>query len=179
MRGRLVGLTIAALSTVPSSTHAEAFGIHKGKKIEELGLSGSGSNYIYTLKEVPSPYPVFERYYVEATPRTGICRVIAATEDLKKDDNLNKKFSDVRGQIVENYGDDKFMGPTNVFIRSSNMEPPYTSYWEKQDNLNIKDDIKRIELTVKKVSDATYIENNYLIVLNYFFDNWKECQAEE
>jgi hypothetical protein len=78
----LLLFVVAASAPAPAASPPPPFGIKMGAPLESLGVSQRiGTDPIYRLESAPVPHQDFPRVSVVAFPETGVCEIIALTND--------------------------------------------------------------------------------------------------
>ncbi len=167
---RKSGLWAAMLAAVlvASPAHADPFGIRKGQPVSSLKVTGQPdlSNRFVYMVVPPKPNPEGEKYYVVATPQTGVCKVIMVGKRNFNDTNAvvgTSIFDKISKLISTKYGrpvEEEFRGSTYWGVGFWGLGKGMTS------------EIKSIRIDLERVSDS---EN--FVRVTYGFANVDACQA--
>ncbi len=100
---RLVYAVCVMLAGSAPAGDGEAFGIRMGQTLAQLDLDRRVGELGYALKSAPDPDPLFAEYRIVATPRAGVCSVVAiARFDNMK--NAIRVYNEVQDRLFAAYG---------------------------------------------------------------------------
>lgn len=158
------------------------FGIHVGDRLSSLHILGSVPNHPELAQVMaPNPNPLFDSYYVEITPETGVCVVIGKTGPISGMPNGTDTltgFDHISDIISSKYGDprntstgDRFSYSTwnsNLFISGRNI----SDTWSGIKPGGPLSHSQEIRLDLQALSASSTIKT-----LIYVFDNIHACQS--
>lgn len=182
-----LGLLLTTLSFARQSPDPPSpFGISMGMMKDQLKIEKEISQYKYQLTSVAKPHTELEVYAVTATPMAGVCFIRAVSPNWKTASDgaiLRSRFEAMKSQLEGIYGPPKLLdsleeGSTlnkpkdwmNALLKD---ERKLLARWSSEDKLPMKPTITKIYVAAYAVSP----ESGYIAV-EYYFDNYMQCQEE-
>ena len=187
---KLDTLSIAAIIYMlnPTVAHAEgnAFGITMGQSVTALHIIKTIRPNVYKIT-VPLPNREFESYYVFATKKQGVCKVVASGRDHNDDRygaDTKLSYNKIKEGLSTKYGtfeefdflrDGALWRDSNDWVMSIKQhERTLRVFWVSDVNSNLPTEVQGIDLSV----EATEIDSSY-IRLGYEFSNLAACESEK
>ena len=181
MKSCVAGLAIFA----STCAIAGPFGLEMGLTYEVLNKSlalKKFDQFIYVTKTVPNSHPAFTNYMLVITPKHGLCKISASTDNIRTSvygDELRQKFDDIESAISQKYGKGKkydFLRVGSIWDEQRDWmmalhkeERTLREYWTTKE-LKLPDAIYGITLEAAAPSTGSgYIR------LAYQFENGNEC----
>ncbi|MFN3210293.1 MAG: hypothetical protein ACE369_15050 [Roseovarius sp.] len=175
---------VTALIIACSATTAfgQAFGIERGKAIDDLSVNSDMGNGLFTVS-VPSPHPEFEDYVVKAVPEIGVCLVRGIGKNHTNDRygaSVRSAFADLKDALDQRYGDSEVIDhlksgalwdEENEWVMSIHQNERYfQAAWDEESGSDLPSGLDEILMVVKTTSSDTA-----WIGLQYRFDNEQDC----
>ena len=153
---------------------------------EKLTLLNDQQN-LYTLQNAPKPNKSFEQLALVVSPTVGLCQIRAIGVTIKSNsfgNQLQGSFTEMKDALSEVYGkphviDSLIPGsiwnePKEWMMSLKQKERYLSAGWSSTSAKLLKNDLSRIEMEAR----ATGGDNGYYL-LQYTFNNWSACEAEE
>ncbi|MCK9309299.1 MAG: hypothetical protein M0P99_03400 [Candidatus Cloacimonetes bacterium] len=167
------------------------FGLKMGLTLSQLKqidseVSETDNEGVFRMNIVPKPHKSFESYFIVVSPKTGLAKIIAISEDVITNSSgsaLRSKYTEVRDAIYKKYGD----YTEHDFVNSGSIwtEPQYfmhaldsgdaylSSTWENSEGSIIPEEIADIYLSVDSLDTRT----GYMKLM-YEFTNFSDYADE-
>ena len=159
-------LTLAVtLTAMPA--HASPFGIDMGEPLSQLGQTVDEFGGKFKVESPPTQHPTFEKYYVIATPETGVCEVEADSYSFPSM-FLNDRFKQVREQIASKYGVNRDI------VRDKYPPGDPGLQWDERSGAELKDGIVRIMLLQRRSTNEIMKDDAHMTI-QYFYQNFNTC----
>ncbi|WP_455233444.1 hypothetical protein [Geopseudomonas aromaticivorans] len=174
-----------ALAVAAGAAHAGPFGLEMGESLAQLqgrmALTKVGE-YQYGAKATPKSHPAFEEYLLVITPKHGLCKVMAATPDIKSSSfgtEVQGKFESLEAAVTSRYGAGEKLDflkkgsiwddPNEWMMALVKKERSLMTYWGGKGK-SLQDNVAMIQLSAgAHQSSAGYV------TLGYEFKNSDSC----
>lgn len=158
-----------------------------GVALVPLSLIDSDQKNLYTLQNAPKPNKPFEQLALIVSPTVGLCQIRAIGVTIKSNsfgNQLQGSFTEMKDALTEVYGKPLVIDaliPGSIWkepkewMMSLNRKERYLSTgWSSTSTKPLKNNLSGIEMEAR----ATGSDNGYYL-LQYTFNNWSSCEAEE
>jgi hypothetical protein len=183
---RIVLATISMILFLTNISYAGPFGLQMGTPLENLTKQydlHELQSFIFIAGKPPKAHPDFDDFMFIATPKHGLCKVIASSKPVVTNSyghEFKRKFEDLENSLEKKYGrvvikKDFIVGgsiwdkPQYWMVGLSKHERTLESYWNSVKQ-GYPDNIASVGLTTTALDTETG-----RIELTYEFKNIGEC----
>ena len=170
-----------------SIVFAGPFGLEMGMTLKEIGGEvtdlGSGK---YKIVNVPKPHSSFEYYYIQVSPKGGLCWIKAIGKDISTSNygiELKSKFENMEKKLEAAYGKHKkydFLMVDSIWDRPNDWmmgliqkERNLIALWDEENSSTLPNNLSTIYLKASATSrDIGFIS------IEYGFTNMEACEKE-
>jgi len=186
----VIALLLLCVVSVFGQPYDGPFGLKMGLTLEQLKAIDPDliplKNNGYFITAIPKPHPSFDKYFLDVSPKTGLCRIMTLDEDIKTNSQgtqLRTQYGVIRDALAKKYGafyEKDFLYP------GSTMEDPHFymlsllkkervlgSDWNTDSKANLSDGITNVTL----ITIANDLQTGSIMLI-YEFSNCKEFEEE-
>ena len=174
----------------PLEAFSNQFGLELGDATTSIRNKGvilkNDGGYWYRTNKLPKGNPNFNRYDLLITPVTGLCKIVAYTENISTNSfgsELKSKFDFFATALEEKYGDSKkydFLSSGSIWSNENDWmmgllkkERYLVNFWTKEQGSNLPSHINILSVKAKALRN----DEGYIVVV-YEFSNTNECFKE-
>lgn len=170
MKTLLALALMVALLAIGNTAGAGPFGVSMGDPIKP-NVDGWGANGLGTEDRKYKGSLPFDIIFIEGMQKGGACQVRAVGRASSRESAL-QRYERLRVGLVDKYGKPGKEEPkAGWFGRRSSSDDRTARWWPKSN----PDKIKAIVLWIVRAKSGTHLDN-YVMVLQYFFENIQECE---
>ncbi len=188
MRAKIFIIAFSFFSLCFSAKADGPFGFEMGDHPENLNNCKKTVESDFWKCNPKKPNEIFSEYFVISTEKSGICKVVAITNDKKQSrygDQIKEKFNDLSSLLSDLYGNPKsydflrqgaiWNKPEDWMMALFKDERYLKSIWSKDMNsVKLNNNINEIRLlaTAKSPSEAS-------LTIIYLFSNSESCENNQ